>query len=165
MASKRKVRHRSRPATLTAPSQSNEATSTAGVSGNGDHSVAYEVGYKKPPKRTQFKPGRSGNASGRPKGSKNLKTELAEELQERVVVREGGKARRVSKQRAMLKRLTERALQGDARSASLIINMVARFLDQVEDDDTSAPLEQEDLAILKDFEAQIRATNRKETSS
>ncbi len=28
----------------------------------------YKVGYKKPPKHTQFKPGQSGNPKGRPKG-------------------------------------------------------------------------------------------------
>ena len=31
----------------------------------------YEVGYGKPPKSTQFKPGRSGNPKGRTKGSRN----------------------------------------------------------------------------------------------
>ena len=31
----------------------------------------YSVGYKKPPKETQFKPGQSANPNGRPKGSKN----------------------------------------------------------------------------------------------
>lgn len=42
------------------------------------------VGYKKPPVAKQFQPGQSGNPAGRPKGSKNLKSELAEELQERI---------------------------------------------------------------------------------
>ena len=40
----------------------------------------YDVGYKKPPKHGRFRKGRSGNAKGRPKGGKNLKTELMEEL-------------------------------------------------------------------------------------
>ena len=40
----------------------------------------YEVGYGKPPEHTRFQPGRSGNPRGRPKGTKNLKTDLVEEL-------------------------------------------------------------------------------------
>jgi hypothetical protein len=39
----------------------------------------YQVGYGKPPKHTQFKPGKSGNPQGRPKGTKNLKTDLIAE--------------------------------------------------------------------------------------
>lgn len=30
-----------------------------------------KIGYKKPPKKSQFKKGKSGNPKGRPKGSKN----------------------------------------------------------------------------------------------
>jgi hypothetical protein len=33
----------------------------------------YEVGYAKPPVKTRFAPGQSGNPRGRPKGSKNRK--------------------------------------------------------------------------------------------
>ena len=47
----------------------------------------YEVGYRKPPKHTRFKPGQSGNLRGRPKGTKNLKTDLMEELGEKILIR------------------------------------------------------------------------------
>ncbi len=150
------IRRRSRPVSPPSPAGGGDSTSAARESSARERVDDYEVGYKKPPKRTRFKRGRSGNPKGRPKGAKNLRTELAEELQERVLIREGGKPRRVSKQRAMLKRLAEKALQGDTRAASLIVNMVARFLVQTEDDGPSAPLGADDLAILADFEARVR---------
>ena len=76
----------------------------------------YEVGYRKPPKTTRFKTGKSGNPKGRPKGSTNLATDLSAELNEQITVREGGQARRVTKQRALIKALTAQALQGDVRA-------------------------------------------------
>ena len=157
-----KVRHRVRPATATSPSTAPDDVPAAAQAPVEDGACAYEVGYGKPPVSTRFKSGKSGNSKGRPKGVKNLKTELTEELQERVRVREGGKTRTVSKQRAMLKRLSEKALQGDTKSASLIINMVARFLTPDEGDDATPELSPEDLAILDDFRARVRRTPNKE---
>jgi len=93
----------------------------------------YNVGYKKPPKHTQFKPGQSGNPRGRPKGSKNLKTELAEALAETVIVREGDVTRTVSKRRALLTSQVNRAIKGDAKSAALITSLDSRLLDEGDD--------------------------------
>src|SRR5712691_6120777 len=53
----------------------------------------YEVGYRKPPKTTRFKAGKSGNPRGRPKGSTNLATDLSAELSEQITIREGGQGR------------------------------------------------------------------------
>ena len=78
----------------------------------------YKVGYGKPPRKTQFKRGRSGNPKGRPKGSRNLATDLASELGEQITVREDGHSRRISKQRALIKSLMARALQGDVRATA-----------------------------------------------
>ena len=50
-----------------------------------DGTANYPVGYGKPPLQSRFKAGTSGNARGRPKGSKNLKTlvkEAAKELKD-----------------------------------------------------------------------------------
>lgn len=52
-----------------------------------------EGGYKQPPKSTRFKPGQSGNKRGRPKGSRNLKTDLNKLMTKRIAVREDGEVR------------------------------------------------------------------------
>jgi hypothetical protein len=74
-------------------------------------SKEYAVGYRKPPKATRFKPGQSGNPKGRPKGSPNLASDLSAELGEEITVREGGQARHISKQRALIKSLMAKALK------------------------------------------------------
>lgn len=122
-----------------------------------------EIGYRKPPRHTRFKPGQSGNPKGRPKGAKNLKTELMEELQERIAIRESGQAKTVSKQRAMLKALTAKAVQGDTRAANLVIGMVYRLLSDEPEDSENENLSDDDLRILKSYEARLlEGLHRKE---
>lgn len=88
----------------------------------------YEVGFKKPPKNTQFKKGDHGNPLGRPKGTKNLKTDLLEEMQEKITVQTGGKPITISKQRAFVKKLTARALMGDISAARQLIMLLLKLL-------------------------------------
>jgi Family of unknown function (DUF5681) len=84
---------------------------------NGDH----EDGYGKPPKRTQFRKGHSGNPKGRPRGSRNASTLLDEALKERVTVSENGRHRKVTKLEAILKQLVNKAAQGDHRATRLLL--------------------------------------------
>lgn len=109
----------------------------------------YKIGYRRPPKATQFKPGRSGNPHGRPKGSRNLVTDLAAELSESITVREGGKARRISKQRALIKSLMAKALQGDVRATAALLALYARI--GTEAPNERQPTTESDIDLLRRF--------------
>ena len=54
----------------------NESDNKTLESGRGD----YEVGYKKPPRHTQFRKGKSGNPAGRPKRAVNVQASLHKTL-------------------------------------------------------------------------------------
>ncbi len=82
-----------------------------------------KVGYKNPPTSSRFRKGQSGNPNGRPKKSIDLKELLEGELQEKVFIKEGGKKVKVTRAQAMMKRLVNSALQGDARAIMLIAKM------------------------------------------
>ena len=117
----------------------------------------YEVGYGKPPKSTRFQPGQSGNPRGRPKGTKNLKTDLIEELQEKIEIREGNRSRKVTKQRAFVKALTNGSIKGNARSASLLLSTMIRVLDTGANDiEVSDEITADEAEILREFEARLR---------
>ena len=87
----------------------------------------YEVGYRKPPQNTRFTKGKSGNPKGRKQGSRNLKTDLFEELGSKVIVKEGGKRRSLTKQQALLKRLVEQGFGGDYKAMALLFGLKAQY--------------------------------------
>ena len=43
----------------------------------------YEIGYKKPPKHTQFKPGQSGNPKGRPQKPQTIEDAAIQTLKQK----------------------------------------------------------------------------------
>jgi hypothetical protein len=81
------------------------------------------VGYRRPPVHSRFKPGQSGNPSGRPKGSQNLKALFHKILKEEVSLREGSDVRKVSKAEAIMRGLIVGALKGDARSLGVLFRL------------------------------------------
>jgi hypothetical protein len=86
-------------------------------------SKPYVVGYGKPPVHTRFKKGQSGNPNGRRKGAKNFSTALKETLQEKVVIKENGKSKAVSKQEVITKQLVNKAASGELRAIYIIASL------------------------------------------
>jgi Family of unknown function (DUF5681) len=109
------------------------------------------AGYKRPPQSSRFKTGRSGNPKGRPKGGRNLKTDLTALMKKRIPIREGGELRQVSGQEAILLSLFEKAVRGDLKASAQIITMLMKI-------DSRDPVPPEpvlvtdnDRAIVEDF--------------
>jgi hypothetical protein len=108
-------------------------------------------GYKRPPEATRFKSGESGNPRGRPKGSRNLKTDLTMLLNKRITVRENGEVRQISRQEAMLLGLYSKALGGDTKASNQLLSILVKL--GIQD---AAPTQPEvvtdnDRAIVEDF--------------
>jgi hypothetical protein len=80
-----------------------------------------EVGYKRPPPQSRFKPGVSGNPRGRQKGVRNFDADLKRSLEIPVTLSENGRTKKVSTQEALLLRLREKALKGDARAPERLL--------------------------------------------
>lgn len=85
-----------------------------------------KVGYKKPPRNRQFKPGRSGNPSGKKKGLKSISAELREILSETVTFTSDGAIKTMSKQRALASSLVSAAIAGDLRATAIVMGHVAK---------------------------------------
>lgn len=111
----------------------------------GDGKKGYEVGYGKPPRHSQYRPGQSGHP-GRRKGVRNLKTDVKRTLAMPVKVKEGGRTRTRSTQEAALMVLREKALKGNTRALERIVELAFRF-----NNDEAGQVQQllaEDQAIL-----------------
>lgn len=83
----------------------------------------YEVGYCKPPEHSRFQPGRSGNPSGRPKGTQNFKTLFQKIMREQISLREGSVTKKISKAEAILRGLAIGAMKGDTRSVMALFKL------------------------------------------
>ena len=120
------------------------------------------VGYKRPPQHTQFKPGQSGNPRGRSKNVRNFKTDLIDELREQIPVRENGRERKISKQRAFIKALVAAAIKGDMRATNALVSFCTRSLGaQAEEEADPAP-SAEDIDIIETFLTRERKRRRTE---
>ena len=112
-----------------------------------------DVGYGKPPRANQFKPGQSGNPKGRPKGAKSEATILHELLQQKIDLNHRGKTRKITILEAILRRIAEDSLKGNTRSAAFLLNRL-REMTANEPDETDLSEDEKTVleTYLKDFQ-------------
>jgi hypothetical protein len=122
------------------------------------------VGYRKPPKSTQFKPGRSGNPKGRPKGVQNFETDLQETLRMPVEIRDANGIRKITKQKAALEKLADQALNGDARSIQQLFSLASRLREN-RTEALAVLLDNADRAILDEYYYDRRAREAEQAES
>jgi hypothetical protein len=99
-----------------------------GSSVRGNH----EVGYARPPLRSRFKKGQSGNAKGRPRGSGSIATITNKILGEKVSVREGDKVWLISKMEAIVRGLSLKALKGDQKAIATMLALAQEHIQSEE---------------------------------
>jgi hypothetical protein len=105
------------------------------------------VGYGRPPRHAQFKPGMSGNPAGRPRHAKGAATLIRSALYERIAVRENGKVRRLSKLEASLKQLANKAAGGDLRAIMAVIAL-GQGIDPGDATRAIVPIDEADRRVL-----------------
>jgi len=115
-----------------------------------------DVGYKNPPQSTQFRPGQSGNPSGRPKGTRNLRTDLMEELAEKIVVTEGGQQKTISKQQALVKAMMAKAMKGDTSAGKEIFSLAMGFEQIASQERISVVMTDDDTEVMQAFREKVR---------
>jgi hypothetical protein len=112
----------------------------------------YDVGYGKPPINTRFKSGQSGNPNGRPRGSKSFERLFHDELATKIVIKENGSVRRITKLQAVVMQYVNKLMRGDHRVLRPLLGYVP-----IADDRDDPAKEAELKAGFKEF---VDAMNR-----
>lgn len=117
-----------------------------------DQNPEYEVGYKKPPVASRFQAGNwRGNRKGRPRKSRNLKSDFEDEMAQRITLKEGNVSIRISKQRALVKALVVKGIKGDERAIGRALDLWLRLIGNDDQASEVPALSEEDQAILDAF--------------
>ena len=90
-----------------------------------------KVGHKRPPRKSRFRKGQSGNPKGRPPRVPNVTDLLCSTLAERVTVKVEGRRRSVSRGEAMARSVVDKIAGGDPRLLQTLFRELARREAQV----------------------------------
>jgi hypothetical protein len=115
-----------------------------------------KVGYKNPPKHSQFKKGQVNNPKGRPPKSRNLWAIYDEERDAIVTARgAGGRLIKMTKLQAAMKQLWAKAATGDMKAIENVIRYEQLRERPGDDTPRETPLTAAEKAKLADFVQQL----------
>lgn len=123
--------------------------------GAGETSPDYAVGYRRPPIHAQFKKGQSGNPKGRPKASKNFKTDLLETLKTPIRVTQNGQQKTLSTQKAAMLQLREQALRGNPRALDRLLDFALKLNNDDATGTDASQRTQEDQTIFERYKSRL----------
>ncbi len=109
----------------------------------------YEVGYGKPPRRTQFVTGRSGNPKGRPRGRKSIRSILLDSLGAKTKLMVDGKPRTMTRLEVFIMQLDRQAMNGDLKAIRERLRLQQIFAAAREEETASAEERQRDLEAVR----------------
>lgn len=112
----------------------------------------YEEGYRKPPKKTQFKVGNTANPKGRPpKTSKPVGEHVEAILLQKVEVTVRGKTKTLTQLEVMLEALVMKAMKGDIKALECVLRLQSVYRDDPSRTIDLAKLEDADRDILESY--------------
>lgn len=119
---------------------------------------SYEVGYRKPPSQTRFRPGVSGNPKGRPRPDRQTVIELLLQESSRLVeVTEAGKPVRMSMQHLVIRSVFANAAKGNGPAQRIVFPLLLNMEAQQSADPLQDALKQiTDEEFLERMIAQLR---------
>jgi hypothetical protein len=117
----------------------------------------YAANYRKPPLRTRFKKGQSGNPGGCSK--KMLNALLADALNEPAFVTIDGERRKITKREAVVHKLVNKSATADLRATKMLFDMI-KDVEQKASIASPAPeprrLDAADKEVVQNFVDRIR---------
>jgi hypothetical protein len=123
---------------------------------NGTH----DGGFGKPPKHAQFKKGQSGNRKGRPKGSLNLATVLERILREKVVTKEAGRRKVITKLEAVVSKLVNEAASGNPHAIRLMCQLARSAEEQSVGAEPATQFTETDQKVLDNLLKRFQHTSK-----
>ena len=115
--------------------------------------IENELGYKKPPKASQFQKGRSGNPSGRPRKARGIPEILERVAKQRVRTNGQNGPQWMTKIEASFTQLINQAASGNLKALDLLAKMMICFPETVKPRDVEDKVSSAKARLLKLLEA------------